>query len=367
MLSASRPPPEKRFSGYSCKIDFDAHVKSFERAMMVEGVTAQMKVMELNHWFANDAAEICNLFYFVENAEEQFHLIMEELKKYYGRKNITAESMLEKILEGNAIKETENKNLNTFLINLRKFYVTSVKLDKQKHLDSPDTINRIIRARVPFLSKRWTKKRVEHNEKWDGRDENESDLKFADLIAIMEQHLKFQDTLKSVMGPTPKKEKNAPTTAAAAPAHVDASNVDQAEKGAEGKKKEEKDAQNEQREKRAPRPRRNPKEQTTETKENKPPKSTNPPGPSTTRPQGKATQNEGWKCIHCEGESFHEILDCSLFILGTVDDRKLMMKKGGHCYRCFARHHRAIDCNQDQITCTKCGGEHHAMLCRAKA
>ena len=48
-----------------------------------------------------------------------------------------------------------------------------IELEKKRHLDSPDTLNRIIRASIPFIAKRWSKKRLDHEDKWDGVDADE--------------------------------------------------------------------------------------------------------------------------------------------------------------------------------------------------
>ena len=100
ILVGLRPPKEKRFSGDTQKIEFEAHLHAFQRAMKVEGVSDAIIVNELAHWFCGNAASICNLFYFETDATKQLKLILEELTKYYGSMNITAESLLERLLKG---------------------------------------------------------------------------------------------------------------------------------------------------------------------------------------------------------------------------------------------------------------------------
>ena len=100
ILLGLRPPKDRRFSGDTEKIEFEAHIHAFQRAMKVEGVSDAIRVGELAHWFSGNALEICGLFYFETDATKQYKLILGELTKYYGRMNITAESLLEKILRG---------------------------------------------------------------------------------------------------------------------------------------------------------------------------------------------------------------------------------------------------------------------------
>ena len=91
--------------GDTQKIEFEVHLHAFQRAMKVEGVSDAIKVNKLSHWFSSDALEICSLFYFKTDATKQYKLIIGELTKYYGRMNITAESLLEKILRGGRSKK----------------------------------------------------------------------------------------------------------------------------------------------------------------------------------------------------------------------------------------------------------------------
>ena len=193
VLVGLRPPASKRFNGNN-KIDFDSHLKAFERAMKVEGVTDLIKVGELQHWFSGEPLDVCELSLFEENPETQLESILLELKRYYGKKNNTAEAILEKILDGPQIKENDHKSINSFLISLRKFYMFALQTDRAVHFDSPDIINRIFRTKLAFMARYWTKKRVEQGLKDD------ADLKFTDLISFIEFQSRCTETLKTVMG-----------------------------------------------------------------------------------------------------------------------------------------------------------------------
>ena len=58
VLVGLRPPNNKRFNGDKNKINFDNHLKSFERAMKEEGASDAIKVGELVHWFTGEAADL---------------------------------------------------------------------------------------------------------------------------------------------------------------------------------------------------------------------------------------------------------------------------------------------------------------------
>ena len=168
--------------------------------MKIEGINDSIRVTEISHWFDGNAGDICGLFHFHEDPAEQYRLMIGELKKYYGRCLVTTESMLEQILDGSVIKENDRAALHTFVVGIRKFQVVGFQLDRQKHLDSPDVLGRIIRARVPFVAKRWAKKRMEKGDKWDGVNTDDRDLSFKDLVEVLESQLRFADTYRCVVG-----------------------------------------------------------------------------------------------------------------------------------------------------------------------
>ena len=95
MLAGLRPSVERRFTGDSTKVEFESHLRSFQRAMKIEGINDSIRVTEMSHWFTGDAGEICGLYCFHEDSSEQYRLMIGELKKYYGRRIITTEAMLE--------------------------------------------------------------------------------------------------------------------------------------------------------------------------------------------------------------------------------------------------------------------------------
>ena len=79
------------------------------------------------------------------------------------------------------------------LLPLSYFLVVGRQLGRQHQLDSPDALNRIIRARIP-------KKRMLASDKWDGVDESTRDLTLWDLVTLLEEHLRLNQILRSVVG-----------------------------------------------------------------------------------------------------------------------------------------------------------------------
>ena len=110
---------------------------------------------------------------------------------------------MERILDGQQIKEGDNRALTTFLIALRKFHVLATQTGKARHFDSPDILNRILRTKLGFLVKYWSKKRVEQGRR--GGEEGD-DLKFSDLISFIEFQAEYFETVQTVLGEKAGKE-----------------------------------------------------------------------------------------------------------------------------------------------------------------
>ena len=64
-------------------------------------------------------------------------------------------------------------------------------------------------------------------------------------------------------------------------------------------------------------------------------------------------------CPLCNAEHFLE--NCSQFIKSTVQERKDILRKKGHCYGCINKRHRIQTCVQRQ-TCNTCQGLHPTLL-----
>ena len=409
VLATLRPPAQKKFSG-NAKIDFESHLKSYERAMKVPGVTDAIKVAELQFWFSGEAADVCELSLFEEDPEAQFKSILTELKKYYGKKNNTAESILEKILDGGQIKEHDNKALNSFLISLRKFHMFALRTNRAIHFDSPDIINKIFRQKLSFMAKFWTKKRVETGLK------NDNDLKFEDLIKFIEFQSQYTQTLKTVMGDKgdkndkndkgdkgefkKKQRNNLPEEITIDAISSDPPNTSHGggrggrgsfrggrgggrggrgggrggyqndnrggHQGGRGGSSESRGRGGHRGNNRG-RPGRNnwneqpsPQPQTFQQNNAKKNYSQNQTSTLAIPPP---TGNE-WTCRYCSGKSFHVINHCAAFLAADITFRMNMLKSGGHCYKCFTRGHLAVDCDFEDLKCDKCGKPHQTLLHR---
>ena len=349
ILASQRPPANKRFSGDGTKIDFDNHLKAFERTMMVTGITPSLKVGELSHWFCGEAQELMDVCLFIKDPQAQYDAMITELTNYFGRKNISAETILDKILDGKQIADGDSKSLRTFLIALRKFHVFAIQTGSDQHFDSPDVLNKILRTKLAFMTRSWSKKRTELNR----REGYTSDLKFVDLIKFIEYQAELFETIRVVSGEKPKKVKETTINALSTDPQTDGTEAKGRRKKGKGKKPT------------------TDVDKTTDqanTQEKKTPKQ---PEQKVSKPESGEKQgqtNKGavgrltFKCRNCGGTSFHEINDCSAFLLADVAGKLAMLGKGGRCFRCFERGHLSADCDKDNIRCDKCGKAHQTCL-----
>ena len=215
------------------------------------------------------------------------------------------------------------------------------------------------------------------------------DLKFKDLIEFLETHLKYAETLKSVMGDKesivnkpagkPAGKPGVGTAAAAAFSAGKPGNSAPASWGKSGKpgvaaaappppKKAQKAAQNAQGSgfAAASAQPRNGKPPTGGTQSGGAPmlpvSQSRAPASHPAPPPNKST----WKCKHCNDGSWHLVTGCRVFQDADVPTRHRLMAAGGHCYVCFKRGHKAEDCSDDMASCDICHKRHHTSLHRVK-
>ena len=201
-----RPPEKKRFNGDLEKHDFETHLICYERAMKQEGITDEIRVGEFPFWFSGVAIQFIELYYQEEDSSEQYKLIIARLKQLYGNKSNSVENMLDKILNGTEVKTGDQKAVGMFLVELEKFDLNATKTNRRKLLDSSDTINRIIRKRIPSVKGRWAKEMNRRILCWNGIDEEDRELKYKDFVKFIQNTLSYAEQLRSLNGKEEQKK-----------------------------------------------------------------------------------------------------------------------------------------------------------------
>ena len=379
-VASLRPPEKKKFNGDTEKHDYETVKKGFERAMNQPGITDEIKITELSHWFSGVALGYIELHNLEEDPATQLELIWYELNGQYGKKTNSVDNLLQKIIDGPEVKSGDQKAINLFTIELKKFDIIATKTDRRKILDSADTINRIIRDRMPSAVPRWAKK-IDHALDRDEDDDTASSFK--KFIKFVTRESSYAETLKVIKGrPDAKKTqtgaktinalvKPSKTTGAKGKqpsktkkSTVNAANVEKSGGGGGGGGGGNKSSGGKS------------NHNFPKGSFGKKPTNTSNVKPPPIQPQRQPYQNKksfkeanqhtttAWRCEHCQGTSFHTLDTCNSFIRADINKKYNMIRKTGNCYRCFSTDHIAADCEIEEIRCSKCGKTHHTLLHR---
>ena len=156
MLTQKRP--RHTFTGDNRKIDFDAYLSNCKALMNIPGATDAMKLAELPFWFSGTAGLVVDRFTGEQDAEQALADAFHALKKEFGRKKLTAKQMMTELLQGEKVPERNHAQIKTLILNLEKVYKTAVETHREQSFDLPETINDVIRCKLPHLAGKWAKK-----------------------------------------------------------------------------------------------------------------------------------------------------------------------------------------------------------------
>ena len=200
--------PLKKFNGDQTKIDFTTHLRKYESAMSQNGITYEIMNTELQHWFSGLALETIELACFETDPQQQFTMSISRLQEKYGHKSNGLEDLLENILSGTIVKEKEQKSIDAFVIELQRFEINAVQTNRRAQIDTIDTTDRIVKARIPSCWNRWAKEKKKKIENWNGIDEKDRLLNFEDLIKFVRSQALYVECVSK----GPKKPASEPTT-----------------------------------------------------------------------------------------------------------------------------------------------------------
>ena len=387
-----RPPDKRRFNGDLEKYDFETHLICFERAMRQEGITDEIRVSELPFWFTGLALQFIELYYQEEDSTEQYRLSITRLKQLYGNKANSVENMLDKILSGAEVKSGDQKAIGLFLVELEKFDLNATKTNRRKLLDSSDTINRVIRKRVPSMKGRWAREMNKRIMSWNGNDEEDRELKYRDFVKFIANTLSYAEQLRALNGketeqkrPTNPVGQNRTINSMNTSSHLQAKSSSPSGEGV--KAPQQKPVKNVIHAAGASF-NRQPGAKPGGTFGKSPQQFNQRPvnnarggggggagggtggrggyknvGPPRNNVNAPPANRPGWSCMHCNGTFFHNVDTCNNFLQADIQRRYTMMRTGGHCYKCMGKNHKAQDCILDVVRCSKCNtNEHHTLL-----
>ena len=343
-VASLRPPEKKKFNGDTEEHDYETVKKGFKRATNQLGITDEIKISELQYWFSGVALGYIELHSLEEDPANQLELIWYELDGKYGKKTNSVDNLLQKIIDGPEVKSGDQKAIDLFTIELKKFDIIATKTDRRKILDSADTINRIIRKRMPSAVPRWAKR---IDQALDRDEDDDTALSFKKFIKFVTKEGSYTETLKIIKG-KPDSKKNPPATetinAMAAPFEKCGGGGGSGGDGGQKKFGSGKTSFN------APR-------------DEPPPVQPQQHQKKSFRDTNQHTTTE-WSCDLCQDISFHMLDSCNGFLEADINEKYNIIRRYGHCYLCFSKDHIAVDCDLEGTRCSICEKSHHTLLHR---
>ena len=285
----------------------------------VPGSTDAMRLAELSHWFIGNAALICDRFVSELDATKGLALALKALRKEFGRRVLTAKQMLQEILAGDKLSEKDFTGLKTFALKLEKAYQIAIDTRRQGTFDLPETINDVLRLKLPHLAINWAKK-VSAAEASFLEGEEMPEFSFKDFLSFVKKQTVIAETTSEILtNPDTHKPTSKPPVRIAA---ADASKPAHTSRPASSQPA--------------------------------PPPSNKPKPPIGDKSEGQS------RCAVCP-KSMHHTSDCRKFAGLAASEKARIVKTKGLCIRCLGARHLLKDCTST-MTCKECNSPHHSAM-----
>ena len=314
MLTNRRP--RYRYSGDNQKLDFEAHMHNFETQTDVPGATDAMKLAELVFWFSGTASLIIDQHVSNSNATEGLQTAIRALKKEFGKKKRTAKQMLQELISGEKIPEKEHATVKTFALQLEKCYKIATETRRSATFDVPETINDIIRCKLPHLAVKWAK-RVSDVDLNCSNPDDAQELTFHDFVAFVKKQNSISQATSDILK-NPESQKSQQKSVLKVAATSSESTDRSAQKG----------------------------------------KSVAQPGKPTGRSNVKSDNST--TCKICPN-AVHQMQDCRRFASLSKPEKARVVRENRLCIRCMKPGHIMRDCTERE-GCRECGNNHHTVL-----
>ena len=290
-----------------------------------------MKLGELPHWFAGNASLIVDRYISEKDADNGLNLALRALKKEFGRKSLTAKQMLQEVLIGDKIPEKDFSTLKIFTLRLEKAYQIAIETKRQATFDLPETINEVLRTKLPHLALKWAKK-ISDIEASLLDIEDMPDLTFSQFVTFVKKQTDITETMTEIL-------KQPDTQKAANKQPVRMAATESGSKSSMGPSV------------------------TSSTPQSGPPVSSrvfqNASAGNRPIQRGNGPNVES-RCAVCPNAA-HLTTDCRRFAGMTAPEKSRIVKEKVLCIRCLGTKHLLRDC-PTQITCQECGSPHHRAM-----
>ncbi|MEE3021990.1 MAG: hypothetical protein VX367_05025, partial [SAR324 cluster bacterium] len=106
--------PTKKFSGNTTKrMDFEKHMKIFNEAIEIPGVSKKQMLNEIQHWFEGSAFKLVEAET-LRKTESAVDEVVAKLTKKFGMRQETALEMLDEVLQGKSVDEKDHNGILDF-------------------------------------------------------------------------------------------------------------------------------------------------------------------------------------------------------------------------------------------------------------
>ena len=384
-LVSNRPPLKERFSGDDNAVDFETTLNRFKVTTEEAGVTDKQRFLEVKHYFTGSAGIVCALYERESDPVEGLRLTLKHLRRDYGRRNMSAQRMLDRLLQGSQIPPTNHQEINRFILDLETTYKRAVETNRESTFNSTDTMNQILRKRLQFAAQRWSAQLVKRREAWDSDDDDIKEPEFNEFLKFLRrQHLIA--TEKSVILGTKaekkekdkgKSEKGSKTVKTIEINAVNAAENSSAARGGRGGNRGGRGGI-----------RGGGRGGSTGSRGGRgggssgvvrgrgrggggrggfsnatQPKTASQSAGSSKPSTGEKGIVPNWACVACNGTVYHVLEACATFKGKNGEEKFLVLKSAGLCLLCFEQGHRAPDCPSES-RCQKCSKKHNTLMHR---
>ena len=177
-------------------------MSKFNLVTSQEGVTPVQRFHEIKNYFSGSALMVCELYDRNPDPVKGLRLTIKHLKQNYGRRTLSAQRMLDNLLQGGQINKNKHKDIQRFILSLETTYKRAKETNRGATFESADTINKILRQKLPFAINRWCVEVVKRRQSWGSDDEDEMELSFADFLSFLKRMNLIMIERKTISGPS---------------------------------------------------------------------------------------------------------------------------------------------------------------------
>ena len=303
------PRPVNKFSS-GTPFEYRNINARFENAVNTEGMTPQMKLLEMPHWFAGTAGRLVECYMANRDPEDAYAKARSQLDDLFGATCDSVTPLVRQMATGKPIAENDYEAHCVLFTDCVAAEATATEIGQLLQLDRRDVIADIAANRVRHIAKRLWEKDEDLKEK-EGRP-----VKFSDFKRLLQRQISMISSQRTLVTPHHSQQQQ--------PVKVAANEVTGS--GANGA------AANQGR------------------------------SHSAVVKNGVQKSQDKSKCGYCSG--LHNISNCEQLLRLTPDQRLQKFREKGICWGCLEQGHISTSCPNQRLRCRErgCGRFHPTLL-----